>query len=109
MRVLSIPEFGEWIAGSDISTYILASVNNRDLFPFPAEMTLRLHKVVLSRFTRRIMFVNDADSICFERVKEVHMYDDADTIGTVFDLVCEVPNDISGKPNAIRTIRFLAD
>ena len=37
------------------------------------------------------------------------MYDDADTIGTVFDLVCEVPNDISGKPNAIRTIRFLAD
>ena len=86
MRVLSIPEFGEWIAGSDISTYILASVNNRDLFPFPAEMTLRLHKVVLSRFTRRIMFVN-----------------------TVFDLVCEVPNDISGKPNATRTIRFLAD
>lgn len=109
MRILSISEFGVWKEEAGEKEYILTTENNKDLFPFPVKMTLRMHEVILSPFTGRICFRNKNDIICFERVKEVHMYDDVDSIGTVFDLVCEVSGADRIKSSSLRRIRFLAD
>jgi hypothetical protein len=109
MRVLSVSEFAGWTREAGEKEYILSTENNSGLFPFPAKMTLRMHDVILSPFTERVFFRNQNDTICFERVKEVHMYDDIDSIGTVFDLVCEVPVKDSMKTSRRKRIRFLAD
>lgn len=109
MRVLSISEFAGWTREAGEKEYILSTENNSGLFSFPAKMTLRMHDVILSPFTERVFFRNQNDTICFERVKEVHMYDDIDSIGTVFDLVCEVPVKDSVKQYRRKRIRFLAD
>ncbi len=106
MRVLSISEFAEWTRTAVEKSYILSTENNANLFPFAAKMTLRMPDVIPSPFTERIMFRNQKDIICFERVKEVHMYDDVESIGTVFDLVCCVTK---GKGTSLQRVRFIAD
>lgn len=106
MRVLSLSGFAEWTRAAGEKVYILSTENNRDLFPFAAKMTLLMPDVIISPFTERIMFRNRKDIICLERVKEVHMYDDVESIGTVFDLMCEVPK---GTGSPLKRIRFIAD
>lgn len=35
-----------------------------------------------------IIFTNDSNTLCFEQVKYIQLYDDKQTVGTVFNIVC---------------------
>lgn len=89
MRVLSVSEFSQYCAAKRPDCYIYATDNQGARVPLPSvKATLRFKEVIISLKPDRICFFNELDKLCFERVKEVQMFDDKPSIGTVFNIVC---------------------
>ncbi len=114
MKVLSVSEFIEWQREHSPQEFIFDSDNNSWLSPYGIHVVLRFQSVAFSSTMRRVLFRNTRDSLCIEQIKEVHMFDEIDCVGTVFDLICESrerdgPRDVSFCHPGRRRYRFLAD
>ena len=92
MTVLSVSDFMNWKDSGKAEEYIFDSDNNDSLTPC-FRICMRFHTVSVSRAFRRIMFLEGKNSMIFERVKEVRIHEEFDTVGTVFDIVCESENE----------------
>lgn len=99
MRVLTVSEFEDWCRSNTPAQIIYASSNQQ--FRESVQASLRFDRVIVCPELRRIWFGNGNDSVFFNTVKEVHMFDDVKRIGTVFDIVCERPSP--------REFRLIAD
>ena len=103
MKVMSVSEFDAWQKASGERVFILDTDNNEWHPAQPFHICLRFPKVIVSAFLDRIAFRDGNTILCLDRVKEVHMYDTYEMVGTVFDVIC-CPT--VGNP---MTWRFLAD
>ena len=96
MRILSVSEFSKYCSDVSPACYIYATDNQDDKYSHTMRMTLRFPKVIINLKPDRICFVNELDKLSFESVKEIHMFDDKPSIGTVFNIVCmECGNDVA--------------
>ena len=102
MRVLTVSGFNEWARDFAPSYYVYSSENNRALKALGITMSEHYRSMSVSSSLTRICFRNTNGTLCLENVKEVHMYDDRESIGVVFDVVC---NTGSGR----RIWRLIAD
>lgn len=103
MTVFDIAEFLDWQKSSGLNEYIFDSDNNDWLTSCCFHVCMRFPTVSVSMAFHRIIFQNGNNYLDLEHVKEIILYDDCDTVGTVFDVVCE-PTDGQKK-----CWRFLAD
>lgn len=101
MRILSVSEFAEWDRQHAPSEYIFSTENNGWASADCAILTARYSGALIGSGLNRICFRDNRNSLCLERIKEVRMYDDKESIGVVFEVVC------AGKRE--RVFRFLAD
>lgn len=99
MRVLTVSEFQDWLRRSTPEVYIYSSSNQASRCS--ARASLHFDRMVVCPEIRQLWFGNGHDSLFFDEVKEVHMFDDVNSVGTVFDVVCEGPS--------ARSYRILAD
>lgn len=88
MRILSVSEFSKYCNDVSPVCYIYATDNQSDKYSHTMKMTLRFSKVIINLKPDRICFMNELDKLFFECVKEVHMFDDKPSIGTVFSIIC---------------------
>ena len=86
MRVLSVSEFHDWAQHYCPDDYIFSTENNHTLFDTMLRFSLHFPQAIVCN--HRICFRNKKDSMSLECVKEVHMYDDVESIGVVFDIIC---------------------
>ena len=100
MRVLSISEFQNWVSGQQPSIFIFSTENNTFLESGMMRLSMHFDRVLTGR--GRICFRNHLDVLYFECVKEVRMYDDVESIGVVFEIICE-----GGRGGTV--YRFIAD
>ena len=89
MRVLTVSEFSQWHRETKPETYIYATENQRDHGKSNASAVLRLPQMIASPPLRRLCFCSATNSLAFNRVKEVHLFDDMESIGTAFEIVCD--------------------
>ena len=89
MRVLTVPEFYEWSIKTRPTYYIVSTENNPHTKALGFYVGMRFMSMLHSSSLNRICLQNDSGVICLEQVKEVHMYDDVESVGVVFDVVCE--------------------
>lgn len=52
------------------------------------KMTARYSDVIFMLNPNRICFKGETGTLCFDRVKLIRHYDDAQTVGEVFSIVC---------------------
>ena len=114
MKVLSVSEFREWQLEHCPREFIFDSDNNSWLSPFGIHVVLRFTSVVFGSTLCRLLFRNAQDSLCIEQIKEVHMFDEIDCVGTVFDLICDSGERCGSRSERKkypdrRRYRFLAD
>ena len=96
MRILSVSEFSKYCSDVSPVCYIYATDNQGDKYSHTMKMTLRFSRVIINLKPDRICFMNELDKLSFECVKEVRMFDDKPSIGTVFSIVCkECGNDVA--------------
>ena len=88
MKVLSVSEFAEFCKKKQPSCYIYATQNQQDSQRNCLRVVLRFQTVIINLKPDRICFLNELDKLSFECVKEVHMFDDRPSIGTIFSIVC---------------------
>ena len=102
MEILSVAEFADWSATTDREEYIFDSDNNNWLNDMSFHACIRFSSVVVSQTSKRIAFRNEKNYMSFERIKDVHMFNDPKAVGTVFDIVCNTPE------HGVISWRFLA-
>ena len=102
MRKLSVSEFQEWVRNRQPEEYIFSSENNTGSIPAGLYMRFRFRDTLIRPDSRRICFGEARHSICFDEIKEVIMYEDRESIGTVFDIVCK-------KYDGVVSYRMIAD
>ena len=100
MRVLTVPEFHRWVKQKDPDYYVFSSENNPSLDAIGLHISNRFRTLVFPSSSDRICLKDNIGTVCLEHVKEVHMYDDRESIGVVFDVVCS----IAGKEISWRLI-----
>lgn len=89
MRKISVSEFSRYCKEKNPSCYIYLTDNQDDECYSPTmKATMRFSEVIISLKPDRICFANCCDRLSFERVKEIQMFDDRPSIGTVFNIVC---------------------
>ena len=101
MSVMSISEFADWVRRSTFVDYIFTTENNKQSGLSNISVSFRFHEAVVSVQTGRVLFRDGENILCIGRIKEVRIYDDRDSVGTVFELVCP------GRTGCV--YRFLAD
>lgn len=102
MRVLTLSEFQDWHRKEMPREYIFASDNQ----PVSEQSGLRvsLHfrdLFVCPELCQICLTENKRCSLFFDRVKEVHMFDDGNSIGMIIEVLC-------GEQGS-RLYRILAD
>ena len=103
MRILSVSEFYDWVHEQPPNNYIFSTENNPSFFDSMLRLSLHFQHVTAIVHPSRICFRNNLDSLTLECVKEVHMYDDRESVGVVFEILCE------GGVSGTNVYRFLAD
>lgn len=89
MRVLSVPEFYSWIQDKNPESFVFSTENNRFMKNYGIMVVERFQKLLPSASLDRLCFQNSSGGIlCLEQVREVHMFDNTESIGVVFDAVC---------------------
>lgn len=102
MRVLTVSEFQEWEKGASVQEFIYASDNQKGGNSDIINASLHFNNSFVCPELRQICFTgNKRDSLFFNRVKEVHMFDDRKSIGVVFDIICD--------DSELKSFRMLAD
>lgn len=103
MRKISVSEFSRYCREKNPSCYIYLTDNQSDECYSPTmKATMRFSDVIINLKPDRICFSNVCDKLSFERVKEVQMFDDKPSFGTVFNIVCA-----NGK--SVSTYTMIAD
>ncbi len=88
MRILSVSEFSRYCDDVNPMCYIYATDNQGKKYSHTMKLNLRFTKIIINLKPDRICFLNELDKLSFECVKEVHMFDDRPSIGTIFSIVC---------------------
>jgi len=94
MRVLTVPELHEWVRVHSPDCYVFSAENNMQLVLSGLHIKERFYDLIYSASTDRLCFRNSTGTLCLEHVKEVHMFDDIESIGIVFDIVCNVGHNL---------------
>ena len=89
MRVLTVPEFYDWTKRERPAAFLFSTENNNWIKPSGIKIMQSFQSVALSASLNRLCFRNSTGFLCMEQIKEVHMYDDREDIGVVFDVVCD--------------------
>ena len=96
MRVLTVPEFCTWVRKNKPGSYVFSTENNPEMKRSGIHFSERYLTFIQSASTDRLCFHSrSGGTMCLEHVKEVHMFDDIESIGVVFDALCATPHGIS--------------
>ena len=102
MRKLTVPDFRNWILKTDIACFVFSSENNDRLRSIGLSIGERYSSLVFGTSPDRLCFRSGDGRLQLEHVKEVHLYDDCESIGIVFDILC-------GDEGGYVSWRFIAD
>ena len=90
MRIMTVTEFCDWTDQNKPECFLFSTENNRHFKPYGVQIRERFSSLTRSASSDRLCFRNQSGTLCLEHVKEVRMYDDRDSIGIVFDVVCDM-------------------
>ena len=103
MTACGISDFAKRLKTLGLREYIYDSDNNPGQESRSLRLCLRFSSASFSPSSGRIVFRDGRQSLTLNCVKEVRLYENFNTVGTVFDVVCREPGEQE------RHWRFLAD
>ncbi len=87
MRVLNLKEFDDYCAGIEHPCYVFSTINQSNA-PYSVNMSMRFDKISVVLKPNRISLTNNGGRMTMENVKNVHVFDDIESIGVRVDIIC---------------------
>lgn len=93
MKKLSVNEFDKMCNTLHPECFVYSSDNQTAQIKHDNIRAVARYKIMRTFLNpNTIIFINENDTLCFEQVKYIQLFDDKQTIGTVFNIVCRSIN-----------------
>lgn len=87
MRVLNAKEFEEYCKRLPDPCYVF-STENQNGVPNTLHISLRFNKIYVTLHPNIVSFAGERSRLTMRNVKQIHIYDDVESIGVRTDIIC---------------------